>query len=73
MSLLFFRHKFPGKANDPWNTVTQEMRAIGIADWPFVPLVHFVLLFRTPRDFYKLQHLGAQKGGGGGEVAENRM
>lgn len=57
----------------------QEMRPVGAADWPFVPLVHFCFTFRAPRDFYKLQRRRAPEGGGegmggrGGEGAENRM
>lgn len=67
MSPLFFGLKLARKENDPWNTIMQEMRPVGAADWPFVLLVHFVLLFAHQEIFYKLQHRRAPEGGGGGE------
>lgn len=52
----------------------QEMRAISSADWPFVPLVHFVLL-SAHQEILQTAALGGAPegvGGSGGEVKELR-
>lgn len=78
MSPLFFGRKLARKESDPWNSIMQEMRPVGAADWPFVPLVHFVLLFAHQEIFTNCSAGGPPGGGGegiggGGEGAENRM
>lgn len=55
----------------------QEMRPVGAADWPFVPLVHFVLLFAHQEIFTNCSTGGPQREvgrewGGGGGVKELR-